>query len=109
MKKLLWMAFIPLTMASAGAVETDRFSGYTTMVVTTWATRCASALTPVMINTFGYPPFVAQKVSAETCACTIDHWREAMSYAEAMALNWDVRRKKSEQYTLMCAGKSEEL
>ena len=108
MKKWLWMAFIPFTMVSAGAEET-KFRGYTTMIVTTWATRCAYALTPVMINTFGYPPYVAQQVSAEACACTIDHWREAMPYAEAMALNRDVRRKKSEQYTLMCAGKTEEL
>ena len=107
--KKLWMASILLLALCNPAFAQERFNGYSTFVVTTWATQCASALTPVMMSTFGYPPILAQQYAAFACACTIDHWREAMPYKQAMALSKEDRRAKSEQYTLMCSQRTEEL
>lgn len=106
--KKLWMAAAFFVISTSTAAQ-DRFRGYSTMVVTTWATQCAYAMTPVLMRMYGYPPFVAQQMAAKTCACTIDHWRDAMPYQTAMALTKDARREKSEQYTLMCAQVTEEL
>ena len=107
--KKLWTAGIVFLNLCSPIPAQERFNGYSTFVVTTWATQCASALTPVMMRTFGYPPRLAQQYAAYACACTIDHWREAMPYQQAMALSKEDRRAKSEIYTLMCSQKTEEL
>ena len=73
------------------------------------AAQCASMLTPVVMNMWRFPPRKAQMVAAATCACTIDHFREEMTYQQVMALSSQERRAKSEIYTMMCARDSEEL
>ena len=108
MKKLRTAGILFLSLCNPAPAQ-EQFNGYTTFVVTTWATRCAVALTPVMMQIYGYPPTIAQNFAARSCACTIDHWRESMSYAQAMSLSKEDRRAKSEQYTLMCSQKTESL
>jgi len=123
------MAFIPFSMAPAGAVETDRFRGYTTMVVTTWAVTCAQSQTPIFLRRIadkaaqtyesaGRTPSrmeqqfmwtFATQLAANWCACTIDHWRETMPYAQTTALDPEERSDKNKLFALMCDGKSEEL
>ena len=106
--KKLWMALVFLAWCAPAPAQ-ERFNGYSTMVVTTWAAQCASMLTPLVMNMWQFPMYKAQMMAAATCACTIDHFREEMSYKQVMALSRQERREKSEIFTMMCAKDSEEL
>ena len=106
--KKLWMAFLFLAWCAPAPAQ-ERFDGYTTFVVTTWATNCANEITPLFMRDMGMGYMTAMALAQYSCSCTIDHWREAMPYKTAMALDKDARREKSKQYALMCSQKTEKL
>ena len=107
--KKLWTASILFLALCAPAPAQERFNGYSTAVVTTWATNCANEITPMFMQQMGMDYLTAMALAQYSCSCTIDHWREAMPYQTAMALSSEKRREKSKQYALMCSQKSEEL
>jgi hypothetical protein len=106
--KKLWTAFLFLAWCAPAPAQ-ERFNGYSTAIVTTWATNCANEITPMFMQQMGMDYLTAMALAQYSCSCTIDHWREAMPYQTAMALDKEARREKSKQYALMCASKSEEL
>jgi hypothetical protein len=105
--KKLWMATLLLVFSISAHAVDDRFNGYSTSKLMTWANSCAQIIMQNLLLQ-GYPQYKAWPMATHTCGCVIDHFREDMDYDSAMALAVDTRKEHSEKYTLMCLGTPDE-